>query len=69
MLTDGDSTSKSWRLDIYVRYRDIEDPGGSKESSSQSKRPSKTQAKSGQRERREKGNRYALGLGGENDLD
>jgi hypothetical protein len=56
LFKHGDGSSQCWQLDVHVTHRDIGKPQDDLEQSSgQQKRPNKAQAKSRQRERREKG--------------
>ncbi|KAB8205764.1 hypothetical protein BDV34DRAFT_195187 [Aspergillus parasiticus] len=63
MFKYKDGFSLHWQLIINVTHRDIGDLEDCEESSGQNKRPNKTQAKTRQRERREKENRYETRLG------
>ncbi|KAE8366243.1 hypothetical protein BDV27DRAFT_156102 [Aspergillus caelatus] len=58
MLKHGDDSSQHWQLSINVTHRDIGNLEDCEQSLGQNKRPNKVQAKTRQRERREKGNRY-----------
>lgn len=59
----GDGSSQSWQLSVNVTHRDVGDLIDLDQSLGQQKRPIKAQAKSRQRERREKGNRFSARLG------
>ncbi|KAE8312870.1 hypothetical protein BDV41DRAFT_278630 [Aspergillus transmontanensis] len=63
MFKYKDGFSLHWQLIINVTHRDIGDLEDCEESSGQNKRPNKTQAKTRQRERREKESRYETCLG------
>jgi hypothetical protein len=63
VLKDEDGFSQHWKPTVNVIHRDISDVGEGEQSLGQNKRPNKAQAKSRQRERREKGNRYKSELG------
>jgi RNase adaptor protein for sRNA GlmZ degradation len=60
---NGDSSSQLWQLSVNVTHRDIGDPIDLEQSSGQQKRPNKAQAKSRQKERREKGEKFRSQLG------
>lgn len=59
----GDSLSRHWQLNIEVTHRDIGNLNEPELSLNQKKRPNKVQAKSRQKERREKGNRHIANAG------
>lgn len=50
--------SQTWQLSVDIIHRDITDPQDLGQSWGSNKRPNKAQAKSRQKERRDKGNRY-----------
>lgn len=59
MFKNGDGSAQRWQLHVNVTHRDIGDTQDDLEQSSgQQKRPNKAQAKSRQREIREKGERF-----------
>jgi len=60
---NGDDSSQNWHLSVSVTHRDVGDPIDLEQSSGQQKRPCKAQAKSRQKERREKGNKFRSQLG------
>ncbi|KAL2783918.1 hypothetical protein BJX66DRAFT_330336 [Aspergillus keveii] len=69
-LKDGYDNSQYWELDIHVTHREIQGHDEiSEQSPDQRKGPSKAQAKSRQKERREKGKRYKSGLESDDNLD
>ncbi|KAL3482558.1 hypothetical protein BJX62DRAFT_114681 [Aspergillus germanicus] len=68
-LKDGYDNSEYWQLDVHVTHREIGDLEDCEQWPDQRKRPSKAQAKTRQKERREKGKRYTSGLGGGDTLD
>ncbi|KAL3440662.1 hypothetical protein BJX65DRAFT_26099 [Aspergillus insuetus] len=68
-LKDGYDNSEYWQLDVHVTHRDIGYLEDCEQSPDQRKRPSKAQAKTRQKERREKGKRYTSGLGGGDTMD
>jgi hypothetical protein len=69
MLKKGNGISQAHQLDIHVTHRDIEYQDEDCERlPGPNKRPRKDHAKTRQRERREKGNRYTPRLGGEDEL-
>ena len=59
----GDGSFQEWKLDVDVTHRDIGDAEDLEQSSDQNKRPSRTQAKFRQKDRRQKGNRHDLLMG------
>jgi hypothetical protein len=65
VLKDGDDGfSRHWQMTINAMHRDIGDVEGSEQSTlGQNRRPNKVQAKTRQRERREKENMYKSQLG------
>lgn len=62
-LKHGDGSSQNWQLNVNVTHRDVGDPIDLEQSLGQQKRPNKAQAKSRQRERREKGDKFRSHLG------
>ncbi|KAF3395814.1 hypothetical protein F1880_007164 [Penicillium rolfsii] len=63
----GDGSSQPWQLSVNVTHRDIGDLIDSGQSPGQQKRPNKAHAKSRQKQRREKGDRFSTGLGDHNE--
>jgi RNase adaptor protein for sRNA GlmZ degradation len=59
----GDGLSQNWQLSVNVTHRDVGDPVDLEQSLGQQKRPNKAQAKSRQKERREKGDRLSTRVG------
>lgn len=60
-----DDLSRCWKLYVNVTHRDIGDLKDLEQSTGQQRRPNKAQAKSRQRERRVKGDRYGLHIEGD----
>lgn len=58
LFKHGDSLSRRWQLSVEVTHRDIGNINESEQPLTQQKRPNKAQAKSRQKERRDKVDRY-----------
>lgn len=64
----GDRFSQQWKLDVNVTHRDIGDVEDLEQPSDQSKRPSRTQAKFRQKDRRQKGIMHHSFMGEDDEL-